>query len=426
MSKVLIAGIGTGRTKKEKGQDTQLRQYEPANYIIDSKEYQTDFVARALIKHYQPDQVILLGTARSMWEKVYETFANEFCEEYYWNLVEKIEKSTYNNYQLQNTDLEKVNEVLNQFLGHSGSRCLLIKYGLNDDELCQNMAVFQDIAGYLQSGDQVYLDITHSFRSLALFQYTMMSFIENLSKKQVEVKGVFYGMLEVAREMDGKAPVIDLQYVYRLNNWIKAIHELESYGNGYLVANLVEPENRDIAKKIRMFSDLMNLNYIGGIKNIEGSLSKLDFSNISEPGKTVAGYLEDFLKRFAEIKQDSVFQLKMAQWYFANKRYGFGYIALAESIITRICEVLDLETTYRKQDREYAKDCLYNSRTSELVRDLKQEYNTISDIRNNVAHALTDRDEKNFMADIQNYQRRCDKVAQAFKRLGQQDFSRRA
>ena len=48
---------------------------------------------------------------------------------------------------------------------------------------------------------------------------------------------MFYGMIDVYKEMDNKAPVIDLQYVYRLNNWIKAIHELESYGNGYLVAD---------------------------------------------------------------------------------------------------------------------------------------------------------------------------------------------
>ena len=49
-------------------------------------------------------------------------------------------------------------------------------------------------------------------------------------------------------------------------------------------------------------------------------------------------------------------------------------------------------------------------------------YSVISAIRNNVAHALTDRDERNFVADIQNYQRRCDKVAQVFKRLRKQDF----
>ena len=103
MSKVLIAGIGTGRRNREQGQDTQLREYDSANYIIDNKEYQTDFVAQALIKHYRPDQVILTGTARSMWEKVYEIFAeDEWCEDYYWNLVEKIEGSTYNDYRLQN------------------------------------------------------------------------------------------------------------------------------------------------------------------------------------------------------------------------------------------------------------------------------------------------------------------------------------
>ena len=194
------------------------------------------------------------------------------------------------------------------------------------------------------------------------------------------------------------------------------------YGNGYLVADLLEPENRDnIANKIRMFSDLMNLNYIGGIKILKKVCVNWILA-ISESRGNHWGYLEDFLKRFAGVKQDSAFQLEMAQWYFDNKRYGFGYIVLAEAIITRICEVLELDTTYKRQDREKAKYCFFGNRDSKIVRELKQNYDTISAIRNNVAHALTDRDERNFVADIQNYQRRCDKVP-VFKRLRKQDFS---
>ena len=131
--------------------------------------------------------------------------------------------------------------------------------------------------------------------------------------------------------------------------------------------------------------------------------------------------MEDF-QTLCRVKQDSAFQLEMAQWYFDNKRYGFGYIVLAEAIITRICEVLELDTTYKRQDRKRPNIVFWQPRFKDSP-ELKQNYATISAIRNNVAHALTDRDERNFVADIQNYQRRCDKVAQVFKRLRKQDFS---
>lgn len=422
LSKVLITGIGTGSINKNKGKDQSQRKYNSANYIIEGEQYQTDFIARALIEHYHPDKVFLLGTARSMWEGVYESFAGDKLDwEYYLKLDEKIEKSNYQNYLVQNSDFEPINQVMEDILGKNGSHCLLIKYGLNDEEIIYNFNVFQEIAGYLESGDEIYLDITHSFRSLALFQYTMMSFIENLSEKSVEVKGVFYGMLEVSREMDGKTPVVDLKNIYRLNNWIKAMHELESYGNGYLLADLLEEDNKKLAKKMRMFSNLMNINYLGGIRKLGSSLASIKLSDIKQPGQVVKDYLEKYINRFSDIKTDSEFQLEMAQWYFENKRYATGYIVLAESVITGICEVSGLEPTNR-QHRDFVKKQMHYYANSDVAKNLVKEYETVNLIRNNIAHALLDRDEKNFRNDIDSSMWRYESLKEKLGQITSSDF----
>jgi CRISPR-associated Csx2 family protein len=401
VARVLISGIGTGQLN---GQDDygleHRRKYRTATYLIDQKKYETEFIASALIEHYQIEKVFLVGTVKSMWENVYEYFAGaNLDEEYYFHLVEAIEKSNYLDQCFDMDYLGNVNEAMNCFLKSSDSRCFLIKYGLNEEEIIYNFGIFQDIAELLESGDEVFLDITHSFRSLALFQYTMVNYIDNLSHKNIEVKGVFYGMLETAREMQGITPVVNLKTVYELSNWVKAIHELKSYGNGYIVSDLLRDYDKRLANKIKMFSDLVNLNYLAGVKNQVDNLSRLNFEHINGPGSMVAEYLNRYVNRFASIRNEWEFQFEMAKWYFENKRYATGYIALIESILTRICELLALDPKI-KNNRDEAKNILYNNRSGANLREVRYKFDAINRIRKNVAHVLDDRDERNYLTDV--------------------------
>ena len=421
LSKILIAGVGACPSSNMR-KATSQRTYKKATYVIEEKEYKTEFIFHALIQHYQPERVYLLGTAKSMWERVYETFiGDELDYDYYDQIDKKIQNSCYNDYHLTSDDLQPINQTLDSILKQNGSKCLLIKYGLNNTEILKNFNVFQEIANEFQSGDQIFLDITHSFRSLALFQYTMINFIENLSRKSVEVKGVFYGMLDIQSEMGDKTPVVDLKDVYLLNHWIKAIYELEHYGNGYLLANLLDKDNKKSAKKIRMFSDLMNINYLGGIRNLASSLESIDLSTMSAPGQAVSDYLQQFIDRFSNINKASLFQLEMAQWYFENKRYATGYIVLAEATITGICEATGLDPMQR-EDRDEIKKKLGGYSNSESAKQLNKEYIAVNSIRNNIAHGLFLRDEKNYRNDIDTCLARCNSLKDKLERIMASDY----
>ncbi|MCX7884666.1 MAG: TIGR02221 family CRISPR-associated protein [Caloramator sp.] len=254
MSKILITGIGTGRTNEVKKSDGSIdlaskREYENITYIIEDKEYNTAFVAKALIQHYDIDKVFFIGTAGSMWEEIYKSYKKNFDEDTYFEIASKIEKSDYQNYLLTEDDLKAVEEAIDESLGHKGSRCFLIKYGLNEQKLFYNFKIMQKIEELLEDNDEIYLDITHSFRSLSLFQYVMINFAQNLSSKNLKVNGVFYGMLEAKRYYNNKAPVVNLSKVYEISNWINAIHELDKYGNGYLVSELLEKYDNKLSKK---------------------------------------------------------------------------------------------------------------------------------------------------------------------------------
>lgn len=431
MARVLIAGIGTGPSfprgeKAVNGTARSLvpsRQYNSANYMIDNELYEKkELIAQALIEHYKIERVFLVGTARSMWERIYELFsANNFDEEYWLELCDAIEKSNHAQYCLTSAKLKKLEQAIDRELGLTGSRCLLIKYGLNTEELMYNFDVFMDIAELLQDGDEIYLDITHSFRSLSLFQYVMIDYIENLADKRIVIKKVFYGMLECAREMEGKAPVVDLKMIYDMTRWIKAIHELDSYGNGYLVAELLEEQDKNLAKKMRGFSDLINLNYLSGIRNQQDQLIRALPEQMPGPAARVVRYIKEYLMRFSRIREDSLFQLEMARWYFENKRYATGYIVMAESILTRVCELLGWKWD-EKVNREEAKKVLSASR-SDLARQLNDKYRNIARIRNNIAHALSERDERNYLMDINNVFIYCDTLKNIYCRIKPDDLN---
>ncbi|SES91624.1 TIGR02221 family CRISPR-associated protein [Anaerobranca gottschalkii] len=193
MAKVLITIIGTGNPIN--------RSYKPALYKIGDKEYETEFIAKALVQHYQIDKIFMLGTAKSMWEEVYLSFSKEEDQDKMLSragkIEEKIKKGGYDKCLIDEGDLKLISNTIEEYLGYQGSKCYLLKYGLNDQEIMENFNVFLEIEKELNDGDEIYLDITHSFRSLAIFQYMMINFAENVSKKDIKIKGIFYGMLDV-------------------------------------------------------------------------------------------------------------------------------------------------------------------------------------------------------------------------------------
>lgn len=72
-----------------------------------------------LIEKLKVDKVIVVGTAKSMWEKLYEYYAKEvgeFDEEYWIEIGKKVGMSKYDNYALSEEDLKKIEKVIDKYL----------------------------------------------------------------------------------------------------------------------------------------------------------------------------------------------------------------------------------------------------------------------------------------------------------------------
>lgn len=420
MAKILISSLGTGRLLNN---NSQSRDYEPAVYrFLDSgKEYKTPFIAAALSEHLQIDKLYLIGTTKSMWEEVYNYFlsvSEQEIDNNYWEwLVDKI--TSYRpgeSSNMDDNDLKGINEAIDSFLKYKrytatgGSRCFIIDYGLNEKELWNNFDVFMQIGEYIEEDDEVYIDITHAFRSIPLFLYLMLDLIGTLKfKNRFKLIGLFYGMFDAKNDFN-YVPVIDLSELYNITLWSKGAYDFINYGNGYVLSELIKDE--DISKSIENISNLININYIKDFKNETDRLSDLlDNTRVNDPVlRYMEPYLRTFINRFKGISSSSMLQFELARWYFENNRFAQGYICLAESIISKILEtyrVQDSKINWNNNNREKVKSLIYREdfKQHSCYYNIYETYDNVRITRNMIAHAgfSNKKDYKNDIEEFSNY-----------------------
>jgi hypothetical protein len=116
-------------------------------------------------------------------------------------------------------------------------------------------------------------------------------------------------------------------------------------------------------------------------------LQGFKYDNLSEIQKlTIPRIVENFLIRFRKSVNDSHFQFEIAQWMYDNKQFGYSYIILTESIISKMVEKLsetgNSEFTSIKEvkkKRDFAK--------ANLDYSIKSIYRKVNTRRISVAHA---------------------------------------
>ena len=421
--KVLIAGIGGGKNK-------ETGTYRVANYKIENKVYeQRSFITSALEEHYGIDKTIFIGTTGSMWDNLYEFYSNkyqkDYDENYHLDLMGIIDNATMDT-NIDSLNLSKFNETFkDKILG------IVTKYGMNELEIFENFNLIIKLQDELEDGDEVYLDITHSFRSNAFWMFLVMNYLTDVEDKNITVKAITYGMLEAQK--DGIAPVVDLNAFYKILQWIKGANNFKNYGNSYLIEKNIE--NEKLSKKLKNFSDALNMNYIASLRQSINSLKKLedDIGNLEGPAKLIIPkVIKDFMDRFASEDKDYLFQAKLAKWHFEQKRYAMAYININESIIGFIMDTLEfpLLTGDRKRDEnKLAKDWLNmiisrheNNKTYpnfKVDKDNMELYEYIKifehsrRVRNEIAHSIGGKDSA--VNDIDSLKKYCDKIIDLLK-----------
>lgn len=413
MAKILIASLGKG---------DKNGKYLKANYIIDGKIYENrSFITSALKEHFNIDKSIYIGTVGSMWDSLYEYYCQkhniEEDQEYRMELLTIMEKAN------KNSSFDEIN--IEKFHNDFGDeiKIILTKYGMNTEEIFENFNFIMEIGEELKDGDEIYLDITHSFRSNAMWMFLVMNYIMDVLDKKIELKMISYGMFEAKYEEEINnekiilSPIVDLKAFFDLLKWIKAANEIKKYGNAYGIIEMLDNET-EISKKIEAFSDSLNLNYVATIKRNIESIKKIreKILMLTGPAKLIIpNVVNEFILRFENINENYRFLFELAKWHYEQKRYGLVAININECIREMIANLLGIEDRgedWKKGDGEILNALEKIKRNNPKYKgsfDKKSEtiykiFEHTRKIRNEISHSIGGKDTAiNDVNSLKNY-----------------------
>ena len=166
-----------------------------------------------------PDRLVILGTAGSMWDHLFEgdLALGEAGEEARLALLEAVDAKA-----VTAEHLAPLAPVLTEALGCTVS-LVLIPYCRDEAEQARLLAILAD---EVNEQDRVDLDVTHGFRHLPML--ALLAALQLRSVRRATVEGIWYGAFDPDT---GAAPVHNLVGLLHLADWIQALHTYDKDGD---------------------------------------------------------------------------------------------------------------------------------------------------------------------------------------------------
>lgn len=262
---------------------------------------------------------------------------------------------------------------LQQEVAYQGLEKILLDMNLSYQDIAipdgkdsdQMWEIFEIIFDKLQEGDELYLDITNSFRYLPMLLVVLVNYAKLL--KNVKVKAIFYGNYEARDKESNIAPIMDLLPLSVLQDWTLAASDYLRYGQVEKLFELSESSLLPIlrntetrtkdAEKLRSFVTKLKemveerttcRGYaIVGSKNVRklkctaSEIQKVTIVQLRPIFEKIKQSLNDF-----DAKENVLNCIKAAKWCCANKLYQQATTMLEEGLGTFLCCHYQLD--YRK------------------------------------------------------------------------------
>ena len=335
MSKVLISFLGVGDS------GSRLYQSVPYKFIEDGCIVTNEFISLAIRDHYRIDKMILVGTKGSVWETFYHSLTHRE------DLIYEQLREACSNYSL--SDELQQEETTEPLIDHmteiekamgNGSKVILINYGCNAVSQRFNSERIMDIESYLNDDDEVYVDITHSFRSLPMYLMNCLIYIQRV--KNIKISRILYGMRDLSIDF---VPIVELNSALDIYDWISGVDALMNYGNGYAIyeklQNSDSDEDKIVGDYIADYSDVFNVNSISNIREVVSSIKDLAVTQMhSKMGQlALRSIVDDCILLDAKSNEtDSSYLLQLAKMQYNRRNYGVAFLAFKEAIIYYVVE----------------------------------------------------------------------------------------
>lgn len=318
----------------------------------------------------------------------------------------------------KNKHLKSLTEVVSKYKHINPVYLENIKDGFSESEIWD---IFQLIYEYINQDDELYLDITHGFRSLPMLGMVLLNYAKML--KNITVGGIYYGAFEslgtsfdietrIPDPKDRKSPLLNLKAFSELQDWTNAASIFFELGstkklikvadeNKFLPA-LLSPKNQNrLNAKFKSLSialskyslDIYTNRGDNIIENI--NVEKL-INNIDEISSVISCYsdlrpfyyiLELIKLRLVDYKSNSLENGFIAiQYCIDSQLYQQGITLLQEFTISFLVKDLGLDK-WAKEDLKTIRITIENllksgDENTELKK--KEILNDVFDIKNKI------------------------------------------
>lgn len=366
MTQLLISFLGKAQKLKNDDKRKESGKYQEANYQFDNQTETARFFSQALTKVIKPKRLVILGTSGSMWDVLCENLGQD---EQQLALIEAAENDAV------------TQSLLDHFSGLFSEKlnvaCVLklIPYG---DDLPQQIAILQKMAEDVKDNDSVSLDLTHGLRHLPMLGLLSAMYLK--TARNVQIDGIYYGALERTNPETKLTPVMRLEGLLTMADWISALDGFNKTGNISPFSELLQRDGmkKETAQCLEEAAFYENTLNVGQAKRPLETFSKAISDGLIGVGSLFQNTLQE---RIAWHKQDNFYLRQRENAHFHLKQGDYLRAAALgyEALITK----------QMQQGNYTPKLDPANFRDREKIQsdmDKNSDFKQLRNLRNSLAH----------------------------------------
>lgn len=327
----------------------------------------TAFFGWSLQRRLSPDRMVILGTAGSMWDHLFEGDpAFDASGETALDLMGAVDEK-----RVGAAHLEPLAPLLSRRLG-CDVRLALIPYARDSAEQVDLLRI---MAGHVDAGDRVDLDVTHGFRHLPML--AILAALHLRSVRRARIGGIWYGAYDPD---SGAAPVHDLAGLLHIADWLQALHTYDKDGDYGAFAPLLGASG-PLLEQAAFFERATNP--VKARETLTAWSSRTDRFPADDPAADL----------FREALEERI------RWYRGGTRADWER-ALAEEYLQRQdyvrAAIYGLEAVISTQTRGHQGD-MHDYEARDRAREVlkhQENFRTLDRVRNALAHGIRPADKK--------------------------------
>lgn len=371
---ILLACIGAGSYQRTIYVDKEVdppRKFSVSGYAFD-----------AVVKREGPNKILFIGTHSSSWLKLDEFYGKSEPGSEHDRLVALCGSiDTKSDDPAVKEIIRRICDAISTHIrdkaGFEDVRIVLTPFGRNNAELTEYFEKVREALSGMIIPDRrtrIIFDISNGFRSMPMFVMMLVKYLNLISNTDIRYSA-YYGMFD-AKFPAGKddpqtlyTPLVDMRMITELTEWVNAISEFRNFGSVKMLLKCLAKEREESlsqADELRAIDTIIaafrdyeygtnanNLYYLQKSICAITQLNTAEYTFLTEPARlilqSVVEYFDALFGRFVRYsgcEADDPFhyaylQIRLAQMYTEQTRYGAASIALCEGVTTYMIEQYD-------------------------------------------------------------------------------------